>query len=604
MDAPITPETPKRKKRRPVKSRVKSVEVVQAMGLGKLLQNPPRFKVSEEDLRANTRASVQGDDAWDDLTMQFMEGNCALFAHDVLTGPPEFPYNGHFLVGEHHFEWNTLINQYDRLCILAPRDHGKTFFFDFAYPIWKAVTMPGASGFIFSATQDQAVRILADIKAELESNPRLFHLVPDKGAGNKWSSTQVQLTNGHRIYARGFGTKVRGAHPHWIVVDDGLNDESAYSELVRKKQIEYFYTAISNMCVPGGQIIVVGTPFHQADLYADLSNNEEYFFRRYQALNGKGEKPLWADRYNRERLDKKRKEIGSIRFTREFQCEPIADDMSLFPLFLFKGEQVEQPTIKLGLPKKYWEALGITIFMGVDFAMSSSVQADYTVIWAMGLDKFGNRWIVDIVREKGMPYQQQLSAINTMGKKYDPALVFLEANQMQRIFGDELIRTTDLPIKKFTTGVEKNSLDKGVPSLRVLLENGKVKIPRGDARSIELTDIWIEEMRAFTWNEGKLQSVGTHDDTVMGFWICDQAIRQGGFSFDFGEDIDTQQSLDEMLAEMNAEPEEPTETPELSHGLGEPEIIESEGASGNLMDEDDPYYRGGAPSPDQIKDWY
>jgi len=561
------------------------------------------FKVTEDDMRAHTRASVEGDTGWDDVTMRMIESSCVFFALEILSGPPEPPYNGHFLVGEHHYEWNQLVKSYDRLCILAPRDHGKTFFFDFAYPLWKALTRPGESGFIFSATQDQAVRILSDIKAELESNPRLNHLVPDKGAGNKWSSTQIHLTNGHRIYARGFGTRVRGAHPHWIVVDDGLNDESAYSEMVRKKQIEYFYTAISNMCVPGGQIIVVGTPFHQADLYADLSNNEEYFFRRYQALNGKAEKPLWSARYSKQRLLKKRSEIGTIRFVREFQCEPIADDMSLFPLFLFKGAQVEQPTLKLGMPKKFWETLGVSIFMGVDFAMSSSVQADYTVVWAMGLDKFGNRWIVDIQREKGMPYQQQLSMINSMGKKYDPALVFLEANQMQRIFGDELIRTTDLPIKKFVTGVEKNSLDKGVPSLRVLLENGKVKIPRGDARSVEITDIWIEEMRAFTWNEGKLQSVGTHDDTVMAMWICDQAIRQGGFSFDFGEDVDTGQTLDQFIAEMVAEPDDSTENADVGHGLGEPEILESGGASGNLLDEDS-LLMGGAPPPGLIKDWY
>jgi phage terminase large subunit-like protein len=174
--------------------------------------------------------------------------------------------------------------------------------------------------------------------------------------------------------------------------------------------------------------------------------------------------------------------------------------------------------------------------MGVDFAMSSTVQADYTVVWVMGTDKHGNRWIMDIRREKGLPFQNQLSLINEVAKLYQPGLVFLESNQMQRIFGDELIRTTDLPIKKFITGVQKNSLDKGVPSLRVLLENGKFRIPRGDKRSVELTNEWINEMRNFTWHDGKLQGVGSHDDLVMACWVCDQAIRQGAFSFDFGGD--------------------------------------------------------------------
>jgi len=479
----------------------------------------------------------------------------------------------------------------------APRDHGKTFFFDFAYPLWKIVTQPGGCGFIFSNTEDQAKRILADIKAELETNPKLRHLVPSKKSGKRWSALSIQCTNGHRIYARGFGTKVRGAHPNWIVVDDGLNDETAYSEITRKKQIDYFYSAITNMCVPGGQIIVVGTPFHSADLYADLAQNPEYEFARYQALNGKEEIPLWSDRYSKETLLRKRKEIGSIRFTREFQCEPIADDMSLFPRYLFIGEPVEQYTLTLGLPKEFWEELGVTIFMAADFALSSTVEADYTVIWVMGLDKWGNRWIIDIARGKGIPYQDQLSKINELGRKYQPALVFLEENQAQQIFGNELIRTTDLPIKLFHTGVQKHALDKGVPSLRVLLENKKFRIPRGDARSVELTNIWRDEMRGFTWVEGSLQSVATHDDMAMACWICDQAVRAGGFTFDFGEDFEPQ-TLDELLKELIEDEDEEEEEESIAKD-GKPGSM-VEGTNGNLIDLEDDMSQLDLPSMTSI----
>ena len=190
--------------------------------------------------------------------------------------------------------------------------------------------------------------------------------------------------------------------------------------------------------------------------------------------------------------------------------------MSLFPGGLFRGDPIEQPTVKLGMPLEFWRELGVTPYMGVDVAMSTSVKADYMVIWVMGNDAFGNRWIIDIERGRGIGFQDQLSKILQLARRYDPAMIFIESNQMQRVWGDELIRTTDLPIKKYTTTAQaKNALDKGVPGLRVLLENAKFRIPRGDRRSVELTDIWVEEMRSFTWHEGKLQSVGGHDDTVM-----------------------------------------------------------------------------------------
>jgi len=523
-----------------------------------------------------------------------MAQSCAFFAQEVLTGPPEPPYRGRFLISEHHEDWDRLVTKYDRICVLAPRDHGKTFFWDFAVPIWKAVTMPNGIGFIFSATQPQAERILGDIKNELESNPKLSWLIPKRK--EQWSSTSIRLANGHRIYARGFGTKVRGAHPNWIVVDDALNDETAYSETVRKKQVDYFYTAITNMCVPGGQIVVVGTPFHTDDLYGELEKNPEYEFKRYVAWDEEKKTALWPDRYNKDRLMKRKREIGGIRFAREFLCVPVADDMSLFPSYLFQGEPVEQFTVALGLPKAYWDALGVVAYMGVDFAMSSSVQADYTVVWTMGTDKAGNRWIMDIQRAHGMAYQRQLSLIVAVAKRYDPALIFLESNQMQRIFGDELIRTTDLPIKKFVTGAQKNTLDKGVPSLRVLLENSKFRIPRADKRSVELTDEWIKEMHNFTYANGKLQSVGGHDDMVMACWICDQAIRAGGFSFTFDDDDRDGKTLDQRLAEENAEPQE-TDMPTLSPILQAPPDANGQPpaptqATGNLFDEDDPAISG------------
>jgi hypothetical protein len=464
-------------------------------------------------------------DEFEALHYATLASSLAYYAIHTLRGPTEEPYNGTFLIAEHHEEWSRLVTEHRRLCVLAPRDHGKTFFFDFAYPIWMAWKNPGKCGFIFSATQAQASRILRDIREEIESNPKLADLLPDKFT--KWNDHEIRLANGHTIYARGFGTRVRGAHPVWIVCDDVLNDETAYSETVRKKQNDYFFNAVSNMVHATGQLIVVGTPFHSQDLYAEVAERKAYRSCRYSAIRQDGS-PLWPERYSLELLRWKRDmDIGPLRFSREFQCEPIADDISLFPSYLFKGP-VEHPNIKLGMPLKFWKAMDVTIYMGVDFAISASTQADFTVIWTMGVDPRGNRWIIDIFKAKGMPYRMQRSKIIEYGRRYQPALIFLESNQMQRIFGDELILDTDLPIKKFDTkGLEKHSLEKGLPSIRTLLEARKFRIPRGDERSVRLTNEWISEMAAFIFDGGKVVSVGKHDDMAMACWICDQAIRNG-----------------------------------------------------------------------------
>jgi hypothetical protein len=120
----------------------------------------------------------------------------------------------------------------------------------------------------------------------------------------------------------------------------------------------------------------------------------------------------------------------------------------------------------------------------------------------------------------------------------------IEANQMQRVWPQELRRETDIPIRSFfTTGitpkkpwrkgmtsiaVNKHHIDRGIPSLRMSFENKKWRIPRGDERSIELTDQWMGELQCMSIHSGKVVSVGEHDDLCLATWFCDVAIRMGG----------------------------------------------------------------------------
>lgn len=458
------------------------------------------------------------------------------FASQNISGAPE--YGGKFIVGRHHMEWSKLVAEHRHILILAPRDHGKSHMMNIAYPVWRGIFgRSGELGYIFSAKQERANEQLELVVQEIVTNPRLRYLAPLNWE-RTWSKQEIKLTTGVTIRARGFGVKVRGAHPQWIICDDMLSDSHIYSEADRRKAEDIFFGAISNMLTPGGQLLVVGTPFHELDLYASIKEKGVYAIWSKPAILDEARKiVLWPERYSYEYLQFKKREVGSIRFTREFMVNPISDDMSIFPRYLFTGEPVIQRSVRLGMPAAYWEELGVQRFMGVDIAMSAETGADFLVLYVLGVDAMGNRWTCDIHREKGMGFQAQLDLINRVGKLNDCALIFIEANQMQRIWGNELIRTTDLPIKPFiTTAQGKNSLERGVPSLRVLLENRKWRIPQGDARSVELTEQWIHEMTSFAWIDGKLKGVGAHDDIVMACWMADQAVRLGAFTFSFDAD--------------------------------------------------------------------
>jgi hypothetical protein len=205
-------------------------------------------------------AAPEADPAWAAAYPEVLKASCAYFASEVLRGPKKEPYNGKFLLGRHHLEWDDLISEFKRINILAARDHGKSFMFTWAYPIWKAgFNAPGSEGYIFSATEEQAVSFLTMIKDEIEQNQKMQHLLPiNRTKPGVWSRTQITLRNGSIIKARGFGTKVRGGHPNWVVCDDVLNDDDIYSDLIRQRNIDYFLSAISGMVHPTDQLIVIG----------------------------------------------------------------------------------------------------------------------------------------------------------------------------------------------------------------------------------------------------------------------------------------------------------------------------------------------------------
>ena len=496
--------------------------------------------------------SSESDPAWISAREELLRASCAYFATEMIRGPAKPPYKGRFLLGRHHLEWDDLIQEYDRMCILAARDHGKSFFFSLAYPIWKAGwNHPGSLGYIFSSTQPESEKFLAMIKEEILENDRLSHLIPYTG-DRFWSARQIKLRNGSVIRARGFGVKVRGGHPDWLIGDDMLDDEDIYSETIRRKNIDYFLSALSNM-VPmsdgkhrGGQLVVVGTPMHQADLYNSLRRGGEYAYREYPAIN-KGGELLFPERYNAIALKRKRAELQSeARFAREFLCQPLSDEASLFPGKLFDGSDVRLPYV-LGQPASYWDKLGMARYTGVDIAMSAETGGDYFVIFTIAKDAQGNRWLANIRREKAWGFQRQVDAIKDEYYMMRPDLIHIEANQMQRVWSDEITRTTDIPVRKFfTTGVggrqpltpwakgatsisvNKHHIDRGVPGMRLTLENRKWRIPRGDEYSIEMTDAWIGEMGSMGWIDGKVQSVGEHDDLVMACWMAHSAADRGG----------------------------------------------------------------------------
>lgn len=538
------------------------------------------------------------------LTQRALRSSLAFFASEVIRGDvssrgdSSSPAAGQTVIADHQEEWDQIVRTQRKFCIIAPRDHGKSHIFTIALPIWEGWRRPGCVIALFSETQPQAEEQLSKLKKEIETNPRLQHLMD----ASCWSATKIRFSNGSTIYARGFGVKARGMHPHLIICDDVVSEAAMYSDLVRERQANYFFGAIRNMLVPGGQLAVIGTPQHLEDLYGRLEKNPEWFFKRYAAIDTDKASPtygkvLFPERYNEDLLNERRREIGEIRFAREFLGRPVSSGMSIFPDDLVRNSDVLQPLLPFGPylsdgapARPWWVASGVTRFYaGVDIATSTNVGGDYFVIFVIGMDDFGRRYVVDIVREHGLGFKEQKALITDRCRLWRTEMAIIESNIAQKIYSNEIREDTDIPVTPHQTGAEKHTLERGIPSLRVLFENRKYRVPRSSDDIIIATDIWLGELQAWTFANGKVVSVARHDDTAMAQWLCEIAVQRGeAFSFAFGEQEGDAEAAAELaqeeiaLAGGGAATPGATDDPWVLMGLEPEDMAAAQGRRGNL----------------------
>lgn len=409
-----------------------------------------------------------------------------------------------------------------------------SYYFSNAYAIWQLYRYsppkvkqfskrPSKSnsnrGFLFSFSLQQAVDLIEILKGTIESNDILTErLLPSNTKEGAWASTNIVCKNGARLTGKGFGSSVRGAHPYWIIVDDGLKDNVIYSSLQRQKSIDYFHSVIMNMLVPGGQIVVVGTPFHAQDLYGDLKTKKGWFVIEYPAIFPDG-RILWPQRWGYKELIDKKNTQGNIIFSRENLCRPIVSDSSIFPLYILKRSLVRMENYTLVRDRDDYLIKFNKVVVGCDFAISANVGADYYCYSVFGVDDENGMWLLNMEFGKGRTYEEQLQILKGINIRFRPDVMVFESNVFQQIFTDEALKK-GMPVVPHNTGVEKNDLSKGWCAIATMFERGMFHIPAGDKHSEEVKDSIFEQLGSVAFTDKGLQSVGGHDDICSSFWLA------------------------------------------------------------------------------------
>jgi hypothetical protein len=287
-----------------------------------------------------------------------------------------------------------------------------------------------------------------------------------------------------------------------------------------------------NALLKEGQVITCGTPFHENDLYGDLKRKKRgWRVFVYPAIYPDG-RILWASRYGFQDLMDKRDDQGAIIFSREQLCKPIVSNASIFPYDLVNKSHVGMEKYTLVTNRDSFPIKFNRVVTAADFAISASVGADYTVIMTFGITDDNVMYLLHFWREKGKPYGEQIAMLKYVNSNFRPDVVVLESNQMQMIFAQESEKA-GLPVVPHNTGTNKYDFKTGLPSLAIIFEHHRVKFPRGDQHSIDVSDLIASELTSIAYTDSGLKGVGSHDDCAMCLWIASVGMRTvtSGFGF-------------------------------------------------------------------------
>lgn len=448
-----------------------------------------------------------------------------------------------FRLGWRNIEWSNLTQLYPWSCYLCARASGKSYQWSYAFILWRlwSYTRPTAyrQDTVDNANRKETCYItntftlakvqIAKVTEEIETND----LIKEKlNPYNKASigETAIKTETGSTLHVRGKDSMIRGLHVGACLCDDMPDESSLYSDEQREKLKELLKGTIEPIVEPYGYFLVTGTPYSSApnELYQILKADKRFYCFEYPILFPDG-RPLAPDRYTFEQILAKKEELGTIVFNREYLVVPISDTSTIFPYEYLMRSVIGMETIRFASSIDDFPFKLTRVHIGVDFAVSGNIGADYTVYSVWGKDAMDNYYLLYYYRKRGMSHNEQVDKIVQLDRLFHPNKIRCEANGFQSILSGLAKERGLKNIEPFTTTEgNKKDLYTGLPSLSAMFERGQIKCPYAIGETRQAVDLMFGEFSSITFrsDNGKLEAASGHDDIALSSFLSINSLRE------------------------------------------------------------------------------
>lgn len=357
---------------------------------------------------------------------------------------------------------------------LLPRGHLKSTLITVGRSLQAICDNPQVRILLANATYPLAVSFLDQIKAHLKNNKKLHSYYGDLSKGSsKWSENAIKIVKAgeindyekreNTVTVAGITTSLTSQHYDIIIIDDAVNEENI-TTIDQIKKVYQFYRNCLDLLEPGGELIIIGTRWHDSDLYGWIMNGDRdrpgeippsiskdimshqfvYKGEQFNIMKRKvveGSSPIWPEKFTQNHIDMLQREKGPYSFSCQYNNEPIPEANQQFKRSWFRY-YIEDDLKNRNLFN----------FTMVDPAISQEAGSDFTTIVTIALDEYYNWFIREIIRDHMLPNK----IIDTMFKVAEiwrPLEMGIEVVAFQKMLAysirDEMrVRKKYLPIRE------------------------------------------------------------------------------------------------------------------------------------------------------------
>jgi len=276
----------------------------------------------------------------------------------------------------------------NRIHIELPRGHLKSWIITKGWAIQQMLRDPNVRVLIVNATEENAVKFMRTIERYLSAGSLLEKLY-GRFESAVWNQNEfiirqrTAVLDAPTMMAAGLQKTLTSQHYDVIIADDLVEPDNVRTKEQREK-VHDFYLSLYDLLEPSGRLVVIGTRYHQDDLYARIleenaqHHNWSIFVRSCYNPDGS---IVFPEKFTQAQLDDIKKK-SYYHFSTQYLNDPIDPENADF-----KSNQIKFYDPTTPHPS--------SLYLTIDPAIALGRDADYSALVVAGMFKGYRIRVVD-----------------------------------------------------------------------------------------------------------------------------------------------------------------------------------------------------------------